>query len=42
MNIQLAAIEARESTIGHIFSDEYAFEIPPYQTGSSCSRQMKV
>jgi uncharacterized protein with ParB-like and HNH nuclease domain len=28
---QLNAIEAHESTIGHIFSDEYAFEIPPYQ-----------
>jgi Protein of unknown function DUF262/Protein of unknown function (DUF1524) len=31
MTTQLNAIEARESTIGHIFSDEYAFEIPPYQ-----------
>jgi Protein of unknown function DUF262 len=31
MTTQLNAIEACESTIGHIFSDEYAFEIPPYQ-----------
>ena len=28
---QLTPIEAHERTIGQIFSDDYAFEIPPYQ-----------
>ncbi|MCA1474306.1 DUF262 domain-containing protein [Bradyrhizobium sp. NBAIM08] len=31
MTIQLGLIEAHEQTIGKIFSDSYAFEIPPYQ-----------
>jgi Protein of unknown function DUF262/Protein of unknown function (DUF1524) len=31
VTVQSNAIEAHESTIGHTFSDEYAFEIPPYQ-----------
>jgi hypothetical protein len=31
MQIQLSPIEAHERTIGQIFSDAYAFEIPPYQ-----------
>jgi uncharacterized protein with ParB-like and HNH nuclease domain len=31
MNERLNAIEAEESTIGHIFSGEYALEISPYQ-----------
>lgn len=29
--VQLSPIEAHERTIGQIFSDAYAFEIPPYQ-----------
>jgi hypothetical protein len=28
---ELSPIEAHERTIGQIFSDDYAFEIPPYQ-----------
>jgi uncharacterized protein with ParB-like and HNH nuclease domain len=31
MTAILNPIEAHERTIGHIFSDAYAFEIPPYQ-----------
>ncbi|MGO9722269.1 MAG: DUF262 domain-containing protein [Methylocella sp.] len=31
MAIQLSPIDAHERTIGQIFSDTYAFEIPPYQ-----------
>jgi Protein of unknown function DUF262 len=29
--IELSPIEAHEHTVGQIFSDDYAFEIPPYQ-----------
>jgi uncharacterized protein with ParB-like and HNH nuclease domain len=28
---QLSPIDARERTIGQVLSDDYAFEIPPYQ-----------
>ena len=31
LNIQLSPIEAHERNIDKIFSDDYAFEIPPYQ-----------
>jgi hypothetical protein len=31
MSAQIGLIEAHEQTIGKIFSDGYAFEIPPYQ-----------
>lgn len=31
MTTQLSPIEAHERTIGQVFSDTYAFEIPPYQ-----------
>jgi hypothetical protein len=31
MSVQLSPIQAHETTIGQIFSDAYAFEIPPYQ-----------
>jgi uncharacterized protein with ParB-like and HNH nuclease domain len=31
VTVQLGLIEAHEQTIGKIFSDSYAFEIPPYQ-----------
>jgi hypothetical protein len=31
MTVQLSSIEAHERTIGEIFSDMYAFEVPPYQ-----------
>ena len=31
MSAQLSPIEAHERTIGSIFSDSYAFEVPPYQ-----------
>ncbi len=31
MTIALNPIEAHEQTVGRIFSDAYAFEIPPYQ-----------
>jgi hypothetical protein len=29
MSVQLSPIEARECPIGQLFSDRYAFEIPP-------------
>lgn len=31
MNVPLSPIEAHEQTLARIFSDAYAFEIPPYQ-----------
>lgn len=31
MSARLSPIEAHECTIGSIFSDSYAFEVPPYQ-----------
>jgi uncharacterized protein with ParB-like and HNH nuclease domain len=31
MVIQLSPIDAQEGSIGQVFSDTYAFEVPPYQ-----------
>jgi hypothetical protein len=31
MTVQLNPIEAHERKLGEVFSDAYAFEIPPYQ-----------
>lgn len=31
MSVQLSPIDAHERTIGQVFSDTYAFEVPPYQ-----------
>jgi hypothetical protein len=31
MSIELTPIDAHERSIGQVFSDTYAFEVPPYQ-----------
>ncbi|MEY9137519.1 uncharacterized protein with ParB-like and HNH nuclease domain [Bradyrhizobium diazoefficiens] len=42
MTIQLGLIEAHEQTIGKIFSDSYAFEIPPYQRPYAWEKEQAV